>query len=88
MGDLTRRLHARVCCPVHHFVHPRTPLLISKSRNDGWLAWRGAAALQAKVDELSGELEDLRGENEFLNGEVARYTQKNRDLAAKLGAKG
>jgi chromosome segregation ATPase len=46
------------------------------------------AALQAKVDELSGELEDVRGENDFLNGEVARYTQKNRDLAARLGLKG
>jgi hypothetical protein len=45
------------------------------------------AALQARVAELENELSDLREENDFLNGEVARYTQKNRDLSAKLGGK-
>jgi len=42
--------------------------------------------LKAKLDALSGELEDLRGENDFLNGEVARYVQKNKDLAAQLAS--
>jgi chromosome segregation ATPase len=42
------------------------------------------AALQARFTELETELDDLRDENEFLNGEVARYTQKNRDLSARL----
>ena len=32
------------------------------------------------------ELEDLRSENDFLNGEVARYHQKNQDLAAQVEA--
>ena len=45
------------------------------------------AALQARVAGLESELSDLREENDFLNGEVARYTQKNRDLSAKLGGK-
>jgi cell division protein FtsB len=45
------------------------------------------ASLQARFAELETELDDLRDENEFLNGEVARYTQKNRDLSAKLGGK-
>jgi chromosome segregation ATPase len=44
-------------------------------------------ALRTRLAELEGELSDLRDENEFLNGEVARYTQKNRDLTAKLGGK-
>jgi chromosome segregation ATPase len=42
-------------------------------------------ALQDRVAALEGELADLREENDFLNGEVARYTQKNRDLTARLG---
>jgi chromosome segregation ATPase len=42
--------------------------------------------LKAKVEKLSGEVEELRGENDFLNGEVARYVQKNKDLAAQLAA--
>jgi hypothetical protein len=46
------------------------------------------AAQQARVAGLEQELEDLRGENDFLNGEVARYTQKNRDLTGRLGGKG
>jgi chromosome segregation ATPase len=45
------------------------------------------ASLQARFAELETELDDLRDENEFLNGEVARYTQKNRDLNAKLAGK-
>jgi DNA-binding response OmpR family regulator/chromosome segregation ATPase len=40
--------------------------------------------LKAKLDKLAGELEEMRGENDFLNGEVARYVQKNKDLAAQL----
>ena len=44
-------------------------------------------AIQARIVEMEGELEDLKGENDFLNGEVARYTQKNRELAAKLGVR-
>jgi tetrahydromethanopterin S-methyltransferase subunit G len=42
--------------------------------------------LKAKLDTLSGELDDMRGENDFLNGEVARYVQKNKDLAAQLAS--
>jgi chromosome segregation ATPase/DNA-binding NarL/FixJ family response regulator len=45
------------------------------------------AALKARVAGLENELTDLREENDFLNGEVARYTQKNRDLSARLGGK-
>ncbi len=45
------------------------------------------AALQARFAELETDLDDMRDENEFLNGEVARYTQKNRDLSARLGGK-
>lgn len=43
------------------------------------------SALETRIAELEGELSDLRDENDFLNGEVARYTQKNRDLTEKLG---
>jgi chromosome segregation ATPase len=45
------------------------------------------AALKAQLAKVSGELGDLREENDFLNAEVARYTQKNRELSAKLGSK-
>jgi chromosome segregation ATPase len=45
------------------------------------------AALRARIEELEVDLSDLRDENDFLNGEVARYTQKNIDLSAKLGKK-
>jgi cell division protein FtsB len=43
--------------------------------------------LQRRVGELESELADLRDENDFLNAEVARYTQKNRELSARLGGK-
>jgi cell division protein FtsB len=45
------------------------------------------ATLQARLAAVETELSDLREENDFLNGEVARYTQKNRDLSAKLAGK-
>jgi hypothetical protein len=40
------------------------------------------------VADLEEEVANLREENDFLNGEVARYTQKNRELTARLGGKG
>ncbi len=40
--------------------------------------------LKAKIEKLSEETEEMRSENDFLNGEVARYVQKNKDLAAQL----
>jgi predicted nucleic acid-binding Zn-ribbon protein len=43
------------------------------------------AKMRLELARLAEEIEDLRGENDFLNGEVARYTQKNKDLAAKAG---
>jgi DNA-binding response OmpR family regulator/chromosome segregation ATPase len=42
--------------------------------------------LKTKLDKLAGDLEELRGENDFLNGEVARYVQKNKDLAGQLAS--
>lgn len=42
--------------------------------------------LRASLEKVSGELEELKGENDFLNGEVARYVQKNKDLAAQLAS--
>jgi chromosome segregation ATPase len=42
--------------------------------------------LKAAVAKLQEEIEDLRGENDFLNGEVARYNQKNKDLAAQIAS--
>jgi chromosome segregation ATPase len=42
--------------------------------------------LKAKAEKLAEEIEELRGENDFLNGEVARYVQKNKDLAAQLAS--
>lgn len=45
------------------------------------------AKMRLDLDRLAEEAEDLRGENEFLNGEVARYTQKNKDLTTQLGRK-
>ncbi|HUL60601.1 MAG TPA: hypothetical protein VLU43_15075 [Anaeromyxobacteraceae bacterium] len=43
--------------------------------------------LKQRIAQLEEEIGDLRGENDFLNGEVARYTQKNKELAAQLGPK-
>jgi chromosome segregation ATPase len=43
--------------------------------------------LQERVKGLETEIEDLRGENDFLNGEVARYHQRNKELAAQLEGK-
>jgi cell division septum initiation protein DivIVA len=43
--------------------------------------------MRLELERLAEEVEDLRGENEFLNGEVARYTQKNKDLSAQVGKK-
>jgi CheY-like chemotaxis protein len=45
------------------------------------------AKMRLELERLAEEVEDLRGENDFLNGEVARYTQKNKDLSAKVGKK-
>jgi hypothetical protein len=35
---------------------------------------------------MAEELDELRGENDFLNGEVARYLQKNKDLAGEIAS--
>jgi len=45
------------------------------------------AKMRLELARLQEEVEDLRGENEFLNGEVARYTQKNKELSARTGKK-
>jgi DNA-binding response OmpR family regulator/chromosome segregation ATPase len=42
--------------------------------------------LKGAIAKLNEELEELRTENDFLNGEVARYNQKNKDLAAQLAS--
>jgi chromosome segregation ATPase len=42
--------------------------------------------LKAAVVKLNEELEELRSENDFLNGEVARYVQKNKDLAGQIAS--
>jgi chromosome segregation ATPase len=44
------------------------------------------ARMRAQLGKLAEELDELKGENEFLNGEVARYVQKNKELAAQLAA--
>ncbi len=44
------------------------------------------AKLKAATQKLSEEVDDLRGENDFLNGEVARYVQKNKDLAGQIAS--
>jgi len=41
-------------------------------------------ALEQELVRLREEIEEMRSENEFLNGEVARYHQKNKELAALL----
>jgi predicted RNase H-like nuclease (RuvC/YqgF family) len=45
-----------------------------------------AARLRAQLGKLAEEIDELKGENEFLNGEVARYLQKNKELAAQLAS--
>jgi regulator of replication initiation timing len=44
------------------------------------------ARLKQALQKLAEEEEELRGENDFLNGEVARYVQKNKDLATQLAS--
>jgi CheY-like chemotaxis protein len=44
------------------------------------------AALKAALAKVRDDAEELRGENEFLNGEVARYQQKNRELATAIAS--
>jgi chromosome segregation ATPase len=44
------------------------------------------ARLKAQLAKLAEDVEDLRNENDFLNGEVARYVQKNKDLATQLAS--
>jgi CheY-like chemotaxis protein len=44
------------------------------------------ARLKQALQKLAAEEEELRGENDFLNGEVARYVQKNKDLATQLAS--
>jgi chromosome segregation ATPase len=44
------------------------------------------AKLKAVTQKLAEEVEELRSENDFLNGEVARYVQKNKDLAGQLAS--
>jgi cell division septum initiation protein DivIVA len=46
------------------------------------------AKLKARLEKLTEDVEDLKSENDFLNGEVARYQQKNKDLAAQLSSRG
>ena len=41
------------------------------------------AKMRLELERLAEEVEDLRGENDFLNGEVARYTAKNKELMSK-----
>jgi ParB family chromosome partitioning protein len=64
---------------------------LERGHSDRGLADRAAAAagerLAAAEQELARlreELEEMRSENDFLNGEVARYHQKNKELAALL----
>jgi chromosome segregation ATPase len=45
-----------------------------------------AARLRAQLAKLAEDVEELKGENDFLNGEVARYVQKNKELAAQLAS--
>jgi CheY-like chemotaxis protein len=42
------------------------------------------ARFKVALEKLKEEVEELKGENDFLNGEVARYVQKNKDLAAQI----
>jgi chromosome segregation ATPase len=42
------------------------------------------AAAEQELARLREELQEMRSENDFLNGEVARYHQKNKELAALL----
>ena len=42
--------------------------------------------LKGAIVKLTEDLDELRSENDFLNGEVARYVQKNKDLAAQLAS--
>ena len=44
------------------------------------------AKLKAKLAKVEEDVQDLRSENDFLNGEVARYVQKNKDLAAQIAS--
>jgi uncharacterized coiled-coil DUF342 family protein len=44
------------------------------------------AKLEAKLAKAVEEVDDLKSENDFLNGEVARYVQKNKDLAAQVAS--
>lgn len=40
------------------------------------------AAAEQELERLREEVQEMRSENEFLNAEVARYHQKNKELAA------
>jgi chromosome segregation ATPase len=45
-----------------------------------------AAGVKDRLAKLEEELRELRGENDFLNGEVARATQKNKELQKQLAS--
>ncbi len=85
MVDLERHLESRA----------RAELQLKKRIQDLEKAGSGRPAadpaeitrLKQLVAKLEEDVSDLRGENEFLNGEVARYTQKNKELGSALKKK-
>jgi CheY-like chemotaxis protein len=87
MVDLERHLEARA----------RAELQLKRRVQDLERAAQGArpppipdagelAKAKERLAKLAEEAEELKGENDFLNGEVARYQQKNKDLAAQLAS--
>jgi CheY-like chemotaxis protein len=93
-GEVTRLKAAMVDLEKHLEARARGEMLAKKrvQELERALQTRPAAAaepadlarLKDSLQKLQEEVEELRGENDFLNGEVARYVQKNKDLAAQI----
>ena len=68
------------------FVLSLTGLAIAQEKAKPAAEPADLARVKESLKKLQDEVEELRGENDFLNGEVARYVQKNKDLAAQIAS--
>ncbi len=94
-GEVARLKAAMVELEKHLEVRARAEMQLKKRVQELEKGARPAAAapepvdvarMRAQLGKLAEDIDELRGENDFLNGEVARYVQKNKDLAAQLAA--